>query len=492
MSTFYAMYPPSAAGSSNPSIGVNGTTAPTSSTEVAGINPSGNLQPLQTDSSGNLLVSLAAEPVNPFMVDLTQVGGSAISLGQKAPAASLPVVDPSNGVNGSPIPADSTMAGMRDTSGNTTPLIATSSGYLGVQDLAAEASLVNIQNHTSNIDTATADIDSKTPTLGQKTSAGSSPVVIASDQSSIPVTVASVPLPTGASTAALQSNVQSAPGTPQTVALTIQGNASGIAVPISAAALPLPTGAATSANQTNASQKTQIVDGSGNVIASTSNALNVDVINFPATQPVSGTVAVTQSTSPWVDNLTQVGGSAISLGSKTSANSLPVVIASDQGAVPVSGTVTANQGSANATPWNENISQYGGSATSLGQKTSASSIPVVLASDQSALSTSQKGRALANAPTVTTYGTPVTSAAYTTIVASTTSATNLVELFDSSGVAIFFAVGAAAAEVNQFVIYPGGNGQVPLAIPAGSRISYKAVSTSASGATAYNVLNLYT
>jgi hypothetical protein len=47
--------------------------------------------------------------------------------------------------------------------------------------------------------------------------------------------------------------------------------------PVSAASLPLPTGAATSANQTNASQKTQIVDGSGNVIASTGNALNVSV-----------------------------------------------------------------------------------------------------------------------------------------------------------------------------------------------------------------------
>ena len=38
-------------------------------------------------------------------------------------------------------------------------------------------------------------------------------------------------------------------------------------------------GAATAANQTNASQKTQIVDGSGNVIASTSNNLNVQCAN---------------------------------------------------------------------------------------------------------------------------------------------------------------------------------------------------------------------
>lgn len=52
---------------------------------------------------------------------------------------------------------------------------------------------------------------------------------------------------------------------------------------------------------------------------------------------------------------------------------------------PVSGTVTANQGTANATPWNQNISQYGGTSTTLGQKVSASSIPVVIASDQSAI-----------------------------------------------------------------------------------------------------------
>jgi hypothetical protein len=63
-----------------------------------------------------------------------------------------------------------------------------------------------------------------------------------------------------------------------------------------AGTISLPTGAATSANQTNKSQVTQIADGSGNIIASTSNALNVDVTNsslavtgtfYQSTQPVS-------------------------------------------------------------------------------------------------------------------------------------------------------------------------------------------------------------
>lgn len=41
----------------NPSIGVTGTTAPTSATEVGTVNPSGNLTSLQSDSSGALKVT---------------------------------------------------------------------------------------------------------------------------------------------------------------------------------------------------------------------------------------------------------------------------------------------------------------------------------------------------------------------------------------------------------------------------------------------------
>lgn len=60
-----------------------------------------------------------------------------------------------------------------------------------------------------------------------------------------------------------------------TSANALKTDASATTQPVSAASLPLPSGAATSANQTNAGQKTQVVDGSGNVIASTANALNV-------------------------------------------------------------------------------------------------------------------------------------------------------------------------------------------------------------------------
>lgn len=55
----------------------------------------------------------------------------------------------------------------------------------------------------------------------------------------------------------------------------------------------LPTGAATSANQTNASQKTQIVDGSGNVITSYNSQLSTDDIINASISSGSITVSTT-------------------------------------------------------------------------------------------------------------------------------------------------------------------------------------------------------
>lgn len=69
---------------------------------------------------------------------------------------------------------------------------------------------------------------------------------------------------------------------------------------ISATALPLPTGASTSANQTNGTQQTQIVQGGNTGVVTAAGAQKVD--GSAVTQPVSGTVTVNQGTpggSPW-------------------------------------------------------------------------------------------------------------------------------------------------------------------------------------------------
>jgi len=80
------------------------------------------------------------------------------------------------------------------------------------------------------------------------------------------------------------------------------------------------------------------------------------------TQPVSGAVTANIGTAGTLLTEAAFQARVNTLGQKVMASSTPVVIASDQSAVPVSGTVTANQGTPNATPWNENLKQVGGDA----------------------------------------------------------------------------------------------------------------------------------
>ncbi len=90
----------------------------------------------------------------------------------------------------------------------------------------------------------------------------------------VSVSAASLPLPSGAASAANQTAVQSAPGSSAATAATVQGSASGVPVPVSAASLPLPSGAASAANQPT-------LAGDGGAPA--------HVTNWPASQTMSAT-----------------------------------------------------------------------------------------------------------------------------------------------------------------------------------------------------------
>jgi hypothetical protein len=115
--------------------------------------------------------------------------------------------------------------------------------------------------------------------------------------------------------------------------------------PISATSLPLPTLAATSTKQSDGSQKTQIVDGSGNVIASTSNALNVDVTNssiavtgtfYQSIQPISIDQTSTHN------NVQLVSGSTTTVTQGTGTNLHTVL---DSGTLTsITNAVTVSQG----------------------------------------------------------------------------------------------------------------------------------------------------
>lgn len=107
------------------------------------------------------------------------------------------------------------------------------------------------------------------------------------------------------------------------------------------AANPLPVsatistaGLATSTKQSDGSQKTQIVDGSGNVIAATSNALNAFLTNsslavtgtfFQATQPISGTITANAGTG----NFTVINGGTFAVQATIASGATSIAKAED-------------------------------------------------------------------------------------------------------------------------------------------------------------------
>lgn len=129
-------------------------------------------------------------------------------------------------------------------------------------------------------------------------------------------------------------------------------------VPVSAASLPLPSGAATSAKQdTIITALGSPLQAGGTVVANAGTNLNTSALLLDAT----------------------FTGRVNTQGQKAMAASTPVVIASDQTAVPVSGTVTTTP-PANAST---NLAQVGGVNVSTGTGASGTGIPRVTVSSDS-------------------------------------------------------------------------------------------------------------
>lgn len=348
-------------------------------------------------------------------------------------------------------------------------------------------------------------------TLGQKVAASSIPTVLASDQ----ITLLTTPLGGINTNTTGLNNTITAPNTPASSAITVQGNASGVPLPVSISSgitNPLPTKDAADGTIGNAIGTIAMLMGGSD--GTDLRALNTDNTGKLNINNISGTVSLPNgaATQASLALLTLAQGSTTSGQSGplmqaavttsaptyTTGQTAPLSLTTGAGlrvdgsgtTQPVSGTVTANQGTANATPWNENIAQVGGSAVSLGQKAMASSIPVVLSSNQSAIPTSSSGNTPLVFARLTYSSTNVTTSAFVQVLASTPGITNVMEIFDSSGQTLMVGFGAAGFEVNQFIIYPGGNGRITVNIPASTRIAVKALSATANSGELD--MNLYT
>lgn len=140
-----------------------------------------------------------------------------------------------------------------------------------------------------------------------------------------PVSISSLPLPLGAASEATLASIRADTDKFVFVASRLIVDGSGVTQPISAVSLPLPTGAGTEStlldirtdlgqfgfassrlivDGSQVSQPVKLSDGAGNPISSASGAVD--------------------------SNITKVSGASITLGQKTSASSIPVVLPSDQ------------------------------------------------------------------------------------------------------------------------------------------------------------------
>lgn len=409
-------------------------------------------------------------------------------------AGTVTATNPSVGLLGVAIPTSGSLIAGEDGSGNLQPFAIDGSGNLKV-NIAAGA-VVNPANGT---------VGSAAPTVAGQIGFrdgsgnlqfakvnGSNAQLVDGSGVTQPISAASLPLPTGASTAAKQPALGTA-GTASTDVITVQGIASMTPIATSVASLPLPTGAATEATLSALNAKVTAVNTGAVVVSSSA---------LPTGAATEATLAAASAKLP------------ATLGQHAMAASMSVAIASDQSTVPVSGTVTANIGTSGSLALDASVTglQVSQGSTTSGQKgglvlgavTTAAPSYTTAQSSPLSLTTAGALRTDASATTqpVSVGGVPaadkarndytstnVTTSAYVQLIASTANTANSIEIFDSSGQTLFLATGAAASEVNQVYIIPGGNGRIPLKIAAGTRISIKAVSATAN--TGEIDINLY-
>ncbi len=244
-----------------------------------------------------------------------------------------------------------------------------------------------------------------TAIIGQKTMASSLSVAFASNQSTM--------------TAFLAGGTVTLAG--GTALVTLAGGTALVTLGGGTAVLAGGTASVTLAGGTASVNITQV---SGTTLSLTSTALGSTDYALPVVLSPNGMNANGLTTSancaPVVlasdqvvsTNLTQVGAVAFSLGQKVMATSIPVAIASNQSAIPVTGvggtsTVTLAGGTALVTlaggttllaggTTSVNLNQVGGSTFALGQSVMATSLSVAIATNQASVSIAHDSNALMN------------------------------------------------------------------------------------------------
>jgi hypothetical protein len=130
--------------------------------------------------------------------------------------------------------------------------------------------------------------------------------------------------------------------------------------------------------------------------------------------------------------------------------------------------------------------------SAIGIQNTAGSLSVTLSSDHASVPVTVT---VTNAPLAHTQlnfaTTNVDDTAYVQLLATIgATASKKAQIFMSSGEPLFLAFGAAAAEVDELIVIPGGNGFIDLDIPANTRLSLKAVNAATTVNTGVIIINL--
>lgn len=247
---------------------------------------------------------------------------------------------------------------------------------------------------------AGAATESTLATLNGKITVVSTRVLVDGSGVTQPISAVSLPLPTGAATESTLSALNSK------VSLSgsnILVDGSTVTQPISASSLPLPTGASTEATLSALNTK----------VTTTVNGIKVD--GSSVTQPVSGTITTNQggSWSVAINNAAgasavniQDGGNSITVDGSVSVSNFPATQAISAVSLPLP-TGAATQATL-ATLLLD--ATFTGRINTLGQKTSANSTPIVIASDQTVIPISDNGGSITVDGSVSISNFPATQA----------------------------------------------------------------------------------
>jgi hypothetical protein len=333
-----AISPNNTISTSNLSVGLTGTTTPTSATLVGGTDGT-NLIALKIKDGSTAAVAadpslvVAFSPNSPLPAGAAVIGavtqsGTWTTTVTQATAANLNATVVGVGTAGTPSGGVVSVQGV--SGGTVLPISATA---LPLPTGAATAS-----NQTT-LGTQTTEINDGTHTASIK---AASTAASATDTSLVVALSPNSSIPTGANVigAVTQSGTWTATvtqataanlnatmvgagtaGTPTGGVVSVQGVSGGTVLPISATSLPLPTGAATASNQTTiGTQTTQINDGTRTATIKAASTASVAgdtslVVALSPNSPIpTGSNVIGALTANQSVNLTQIGGTAIVTG----------------------------------------------------------------------------------------------------------------------------------------------------------------------------------